>query len=323
MTDTTGSTSRDQATSQPVLGDLDVYEALTSPEFRARLRELAGSTEARVLKHLLDRRGLLTWAHSAGVLADDGLRSLVPPIPPIELRRLTAAPEEDLFLYTGWLDVTTFLTVGRGDADGGLPSRVLDFGCGCGRLLRFLPMAGRPLDAVGADVNRDFVDWCDREISGASAIRSGELPPLDLEPGSFDLIYALSVFSHLDAEHAVGWMSEFDRLLAPGGTAVITTHGYPALRIIAGSEVHQQMFRLTPDDVSQLERTIGAEGFAHVPYTADVVELAQAGKTYGNAFIAGEHALTTWAVGSLRPVRHVPGGLRGWQDIVVFSKPAD
>ena len=49
------------------------------------------------------------------------------------------------------------------------------------------------------------------------------MPPTGLPSGSFDLIYAYSVFSHLSEPASDAWVSEFRRLLAPGGLLVITT----------------------------------------------------------------------------------------------------
>ena len=53
--------------------------------------------------------------------------------------------------------------------------------------------------------------------------RIDPLPPTSFAAGSFDLITAYSVFSHL-AEHAsLAWVQEFSRLLSPGGIMAVTT----------------------------------------------------------------------------------------------------
>jgi hypothetical protein len=41
----------------------------------------------------------------------------------------------------------------------------------------------------------------------------------------FDLVYALSVFTHLDATGQGFWITELSRVLKPGGFLFITTHG--------------------------------------------------------------------------------------------------
>ena len=55
-------------------------------------------------------------------------------------------------------------------------------------------------------------------------VRNGELPPLDEADDSFDLIYAVSVFSHLTDEWP-GWLSELHRLLKDDGILIATFLG--------------------------------------------------------------------------------------------------
>ncbi|MCB0829234.1 MAG: class I SAM-dependent methyltransferase, partial [Solirubrobacterales bacterium] len=50
------------------------------------------------------------------------------------------------------------------------------------------------------------------------------LPPLGLEHESFDLIYAVSVFTHL-ADESLPWLIELHRLLKPGGRLIATYMG--------------------------------------------------------------------------------------------------
>jgi SAM-dependent methyltransferase len=51
------------------------------------------------------------------------------------------------------------------------------------------------------------------------------VPPLAFESESFDLVYALSVFTHLTAELQLAWRDELRRVLRPGGFLLVTTHG--------------------------------------------------------------------------------------------------
>lgn len=61
---------------------------------------------------------------------------------------------------------------------------------------------------------------------GASRATANQLaPPTPYVSGSFDLIYALSVFSHLDEPLQRDWLAEFRRLLRPGGLLVLSLLG--------------------------------------------------------------------------------------------------
>ena len=48
-------------------------------------------------------------------------------------------------------------------------------------------------------------------------------PPTGYPNGKFDVIYAYSVFSHLSPKAVSEWMSEFHRILKPGGVVAFTT----------------------------------------------------------------------------------------------------
>jgi SAM-dependent methyltransferase len=98
--------------------------------------------------------------------------------------------------------------------------RVLDFGCGAGRTLRHLLDTGAELH--GCDVHGPSVDWLAGHLSPPLHVhRNDELPPLPYADGLFDLVYALSVFTHL-ADTWEEWLVELRRVLAPDGLLVAT-----------------------------------------------------------------------------------------------------
>jgi SAM-dependent methyltransferase len=51
------------------------------------------------------------------------------------------------------------------------------------------------------------------------------VPPLGFPNDTFDLIYALSVFTHLGEVGQLSWIRELRRIARPGGYVLITTHG--------------------------------------------------------------------------------------------------
>jgi SAM-dependent methyltransferase len=107
-------------------------------------------------------------------------------------------------------------------AEIGLPQSfgsALDFGCGLGRVTRAL--AGRFQSAVGVDISQEMV-------SRARAIAAGTpnlsylvnaAPDLTvLGERRFDLVWCRLVLQHLPSrEHALGYLAEMVRVLAPGG----------------------------------------------------------------------------------------------------------
>ncbi len=104
-------------------------------------------------------------------------------------------------------------------------TRVLDFGCGSGKVMRhFLPEA-EVCELWGCDIDKPSVDWINAALNPPlHAFANGDTPPLDQPSGSFDLVWSVSVFTHLTDRWA-GWLAELHRVLRPGGLAIISFLG--------------------------------------------------------------------------------------------------
>ncbi len=104
-------------------------------------------------------------------------------------------------------------------------ARVLDFGCGWGRILRFFLKDCAASNLQGIDVDQELVSVCRETFPYCQFDQVNPLPPTPFSDASFDVITAYSVFSHL-AEHAsLAWVQEFSRLLRPKGLMIVTTQG--------------------------------------------------------------------------------------------------
>lgn len=102
-------------------------------------------------------------------------------------------------------------------------SRILDFGCGWGRTIRFfmrdVPTAqlqGVDVMPLAIELSRQTNPWCQFSLIPP-------FPPSGLPGDTFDLIYLYSVFSHLSEDAHDRWLTEFHRLLRPGGLLFATT----------------------------------------------------------------------------------------------------
>jgi SAM-dependent methyltransferase len=300
---------------------MNFLESVTSREMRDRFTELAERRpDVRVTSYILPSDKIAEWLHSVGPGYDEALRSLLPPTPPLSLRSIVAAPEEEVFLWTGAHDISYFLSLLEyyGPPELGEPQRVLDFGCGCGRLTRYLSLSAR-YRTIGTDVNQDHVDWCAANLPRITTLRNDAVPPLPLVGHSIDFAFSLSVFSHLPEPAALAWLGELARVMAPGGLLIITTHGLNALQVIRPSKIHHAMFGMDEAAVDVMSERLGSERLVFVPYTAEVVEAAKAGNEYGNTFISMDKAESLW--GDLFETAYSKsGGLRGWQDVFVLRR---
>lgn len=143
-------------------------------------------------------------------------------LPPPYLRVLTAGTADpDAFRELGERAAQEIVELAeRFRPELGARDQVLEFGCGCGRVARPL-LQRRPVRLSGCDINGELIAWCRANLPGRFEL-TGRAPPLPYPQGTFDMVYALSVFTHLGAESSGSWLEELARVTRPGGLAVLT-----------------------------------------------------------------------------------------------------
>lgn len=101
---------------------------------------------------------------------------------------------------------------------------VLDFGCGSGRLLRHLLHEPGVRELHGCDIDGPSIAWVREHLPAVQAFVTAPEPPLETPDGRFDVVVAVSVFSHLGASWE-RWMAELHRVVKPDGLLVATFMG--------------------------------------------------------------------------------------------------
>ncbi|MDG4794473.1 class I SAM-dependent methyltransferase [Micromonospora sp. WMMD1082] len=203
----------------------------------------------------------------------------------------------------GRWDVDEFLATGRADVEEtvgwlgqlGLPTRwerVLDFGCGAGRLSQAL--AAHAGHVVGVDIAPSMLDTARRldRTDGQIEFVLNDAPDLSRFPdGHFDLVYSALVLQHLPRPAVDRYLAEFLRVLRPGGVAVVglPTEAAPTFkgliwrfapfRLISWAQRrvldYPAAMRMTPVPHADMERLVAAHGGEIVdrrpdlPYTED------------------------------------------------------
>ena len=104
------------------------------------------------------------------------------------------------------------------------PRSVYEFGAASGRVLRHTCAQSDIEDIWASDLNRRHVRWlCDYLPRRVKAFHHPSLPTLPIPDASLDLVYAFSVFTHIDT-FETAWLAELRRVLRPGGVAYLTVH---------------------------------------------------------------------------------------------------
>lgn len=101
--------------------------------------------------------------------------------------------------------------------------RAYEMGCATGRVIRHFLCQEKGLDLWASDINSNHADWLSKYLKGVKAFQNHSLPHLPFEDRFFDLVYAFSVFTHIDA-FDTAWLMELHRIMKKGGIAYLTTH---------------------------------------------------------------------------------------------------
>jgi SAM-dependent methyltransferase len=102
-------------------------------------------------------------------------------------------------------------------------SRVLDLGVGWGRLYRYLLREIGHDSLIGADIDGSMIDICRDAMPWGRFLQIPVSPPYNFQPGSFDIVYLYSVFSHLNERNVVNMLEECARILTRSGFVFFTT----------------------------------------------------------------------------------------------------
>jgi SAM-dependent methyltransferase len=104
--------------------------------------------------------------------------------------------------------------------------KILDWGCGPGRIIRHLPrLINHDCEYFGTDYNSKSIEWCSKNLPGIHFNKNSLMPGLPYPDGYFDIIYGLSIFTHLSEQMHYDWYRELYRILKPGGIMFMTTQG--------------------------------------------------------------------------------------------------
>lgn len=180
--------------------------------------------------------------------------------------------------------------------------RILDFGCGCGRLIGAIGKLHPLVTLSGSDIDAEAIAWC-RDNLGAAATfdANGAAPPTRYAADSFDLIYSISLYTHLPEEMQFAWLAEMRRILKPGGF-LLTTILNPATYVL-------------PGDVA---RAVEASGFV---YHEAAPETSGLPGFYRLAYHTHEYVTRAWSP-YFEILRIGQSDLNDTQDSVLCRKPS-
>ena len=183
--------------------------------------------------------------------------------------------------------------------------RILDWGCGCGRLaIHFRHLAG--VELAGVDVDADNVAWCQNNLSFGQFQAIKLHPPMPFPPESFDLLIGLSVLTHLSEQVAFEWLAELERIAKKGAIVLLT---FCANSVIATSAQSLPFPQL---------RTALRNGFLDRPSALFDGRLDEA-NYYRDILHQDFYIKRHWSK-FFEILRIIPGGVNRFQDLAVLRK---
>jgi SAM-dependent methyltransferase len=198
--------------------------------------------------------------------------------------------------------------------DPGQARAVLDFGCSSGRLIRALAPVYPEVRWHGCDPIAGAVAWAAEHFPQHERLHSALDPPLPYEDGRFDVVLALSIWSHFAEEPARAWLDEMHRVLAPGGRLVLTTHGFQTLRHLA------ERGQWAREDLERALRALYRTGFYYHDVFGEGGDWGvPRGERWGWAYISpawmATYACPPWLLAEFRP-----GYIDDFQDVTVLQR---
>jgi SAM-dependent methyltransferase len=183
-------------------------------------------------------------------------------------------------------------------------SKVLDFGCGCGRVLRHYRQLCHSGQFWGSDIDPEAIAWCSENLSPyGTFVVNPSWPPLLFASDYFDFIFSISIFTHLPEAMHLAWLQELQRVTKPGGYLLLTTHG---------ESVFSSVFQNAPAAWLAQYRQ---HGFYY--YVGAMTDGLPA--FYQTAFHTHEYLHDQWAQ-FFEIVEIIPKGIANNQDLVLCRK---
>ena len=161
---------------------------------------------------------------------------------------------------------------------------------------------------MGVDIDSRAIDWSQKAFPCHEFLTIGTQPPTPLPDESFDLIYGISVMTHLREADHLSWLKELSRLTKPGGIALLTTMGETAFW---RGRLPWNLFA---------RWRIDQPGFFDTGANSDLGELEIDADYYRNVFISHQYIVKYWTQ-YFDVLDILRGAICNTQDLVILQKP--
>jgi len=241
------------------------------------------------------------------------------PIPALEDREYYF-PDQD---YDYWISgLTDYLRIKERLEEEGFvyadDAVAFDFGCSSGRVLRHFASYNEKVRLIAADLNANHVNWVNRYLPQfITCFQCINLPALPLPDATFDLVYAFSVFTHID-ELESAWLLELNRIMKPGAYAWLSIQSDDTWKQI-GNEEHFMFQHLKYNEPHMQGVVISEDLFSRGMPQDRYIFRFNNGVVYNTCvFHKKEYIEKSW--GKIFDVLDIITRGHDWQDVVLLRK---
>jgi ubiquinone/menaquinone biosynthesis C-methylase UbiE len=224
------------------------------------------------------------------------------------MKKVQASDLESVFMLVGFetykkLELALNRTLGMGYGDF---SRILDWGCGCGRTTRYF-VNQKGASITGIDIDSDNVRWCEQNLPFGRFLEIPLHPPTSLESSSFDLLIGISVFTHLREKEQFEWLNELRRIASDGAILLMTFHGDTS---VCRANLDPMLFH-----------SLRTRGFLDAGSNPDLYSVMKGNDYYRNALHTREYVMKRWSK-YFDIIDIIPGYIGNLQDLAIMRKRA-
>ena len=197
-----------------------------------------------------------------------------------------------------------------------LPSRILDFPSGSGRVTRHLSAFFPQSEITVCDLYESHVAFSAQQFAAVPQLSCENLDDVSFD-GLFDLIFCGSLLTHLPQKGADAALRLIARSLSPQGIALVTFQGRHS------DYIQKHKWKYLADRLyARAERAVRRRGFGYVDYEGSFRALFAAQARYGVALVRPHWVMR--ALEGREDIRILSYAERAWddhQDVLVFGRP--
>jgi SAM-dependent methyltransferase len=233
-------------------------------------------------------------------------KDLVPavPIPPPRfIEKTQGGHDREVYKTLGFRYYHQFRNAICRHRDWGSVRRILDWGCGSGRVAaNFLAASDGP-QVFGCDIDRDAIAWCRKHLPRGQFTRIAPEPALPYPDATFDVVISLAVLACFGPDTYDAWLPELSRVLAPGGLFLASVQG-----AFAAS------FEFPPAAVPELLRDGIFDGGR-----CDTADAFHAEGQWRGYYLTGDYVQREWSK-YFEVLEYLEGEINADQDLVVVRR---